>query len=217
MDICTATTARGFRCSFKAKCGSYCGVHSKIYNRKCSVCLQDVKSDNRDFGCEHFCHEACAEKMRFHECPACVKCAICLEKVKKKEDAGFQCGCKFHLECAQQLRSDQCPICRTTIKSRKLKSTQVRKMQQRAVSDQRQRNEELTNQLLGHNNRSYQWNQGVIYAAGFMYNIVQNTARNAISVMSIMCDVHEAMHRLGFNDCNDIDQMVREAFELTFH
>lgn len=71
------------------------------------------------------------------------RCAICLDDVTEKKDAGLECGHSFHLVCIKQLRNNLCPVCRRELKSKKLKSIDSKRMVQRKEKDRRERESTL--------------------------------------------------------------------------
>ncbi len=71
------------------------------------------------------------------------RCAICLDDVTTKKDAGLVCGHSFHLICVKQLRNNLCPICRRKLKSKKLKSIDSKRIIQRKEKDRIERESTL--------------------------------------------------------------------------
>ena len=75
--------------------------------------------------------------------PQLGRCAICLDDVTTKKDAGLVCGHSFHLSCVKQLRNNLCPICRRELKSKKLKSIDSKRITQRKEKDRIERESTL--------------------------------------------------------------------------
>lgn len=77
-----------------------------------------------------------------------IDCPVCMELVDKINDTELECNHPICIDCAKKLHDNKCPICRAQLSSKKLKSEDIKIIEERRQLETYNQNEELLIELL---------------------------------------------------------------------